>query len=778
MFIKTALKPSVVFLLLIVWLISGDPVDAQSEGVKTFSLSCRSANLRSVLAQLAIQKGINITGLDSLDNGLTVTTHLNAVPFDEGLKALLKPKGFTFEKRNEIYFIIKSPPAHPRLSLNISDTLLSIDASGTDVNQVIRALAQAGISITSEQNLTGTITAHLIDQPIQKALPMLFADFTLHETDGIYRITERAISVQGSSTILIQGGRISLSAHNTSLTELMSEVAERLNINLSVIGEIDRPVSLRIKNKPLDELLEALAQMTGHSYHTVDDLHFFGKAELNQEEINPLIQRKTIWLKHLQAKEVLNLLPADIPKQNVTISEAHNTVTVAGTGELIASTKQFLLELDIDSDAIRSRQPKGTIAIAVDEQTQLLTVDLKNAPLFDVIRQLSIHTAVDVVFLGVDGIVQTSSASLPKESATTPKQATKAHSVTLRLTQATLEKVLNALFIGSRYAYRWTAANGDQQPMLIVGEGGHEPFASSVLHSLSYLDVVAVMELLPQPKDVIITPLDFLNALLLTGSREQIAQYKAKIAAMDRPQPQAMIKLYLLELTKGTRDELGLSIEGMDNRTTFTVDDGSSFNFDSLNRVPKAFGAKLSALVKQNKGKVLANPSLAVVNGRQAKIEIGGRHLFETNNPIYPTIGSTFNPGQEATGGITTYSSYPPSTYRSHFTIETGLMLELTPSIGASGQVSMDIQLAIRDADSLSREASSLSQRLITTNISVPNQGTVVIGGLLQEKKKEQLSQVPLLWRIPLIGKYLFTSKQTTIEQTELVVIIQPTVLK
>lgn len=691
-----------IVLFLFLWLLGAVGVDAEQESVNTFSLSCRDASLRSVLASLSIQKGINIAGLDSIDSGLTVTIHLESVAVDAGLNALLSPQGFTFEKRDEIYFIQTQspaqPPRHPPHSTH---------ASGTDIN------------------------------------------------------------------IVIQGELISLKADDASLTEILAELAKRLKINLSVVGEIEREVTVSLFDKPLADLFYSLAKMTGYTYYTEGDLHFFGKASVLPEQMNPLIQSKTIWLKHLQAREVLNLLPADIPKPHVTVSETHNTVTIVGAAELIKRTEQFLKELDIDSDTLRSRSTKGTIAIAVDKQTQRLTVDIKNAPLFDVIRQLSIHTGVDVVFLYAD-------SDVPKETATTDKSSVsppKVDRVTVRLTEARLEAVLKALFIGSRYAYRWTEAKEGLKPMLIIGQANREPFTAQEFHSLKYLDVVDVMELLPQPKDVVITPLPSPNALLLTGSKQNMDRYKAKIEAIDLPQPMAMIRLYLLELTKGNRDELGLTIEGVDNRATLTVDDGSRFNFDSLKSVPKAFGAKLNALVKENRGKVLANPSLAVVNGHKASIEIGGRHLFETNNPIYPTIGSTLNTGQQRTEGITTFNSYPPSIYRSHFTIETGLMLELTPSIGASKEVSMDIQLSIRDASELSREASSLNQRLITTTISVPDKGMVVIGGLLQEKEKEQVSRLPLLWRLPLIGKYLFTSTETMVEQTELVVIIQPEVI-
>ena len=126
-----------------------------------------------------------------------------------------------------------------------------------------------------------------------------------------------------------------------------------------------------------------MAQMTGYTYRQVDDLHFFGSPDIKANEVNPLIDRKTIWLTHLEADTVLNLLPISIPKQNIVVSATHNTVTVVGSQKLIRETEQFLAELDTADDAIRGRRKRGAISIDVDNDTGLLTVDLLNASRFD-----------------------------------------------------------------------------------------------------------------------------------------------------------------------------------------------------------------------------------------------------------------------------------------------------------------------------------------------------------------------------------------------------------
>lgn len=751
-----------------------------------FSLSCRGASLRDVLGSLAAQKGINLAGIDVIPPSLSLTAHLDAVPLETGLRALLAPKGFTVEQRGGmtdhssggIYFIEQLPPENQRLSVDISGGQLSVDANMADVNHVIRALARAGVNITSASNLAGKVTAHLQNQPLDKALPILFADFTLRVSDGIYRVEPPSPLQQAGSTLFITGERISITAHNASLTLLLTELAERAGINLSIVGDIERDVSLRLDNKTLSQLLTDMAHMTGYTYRRVDDLHLFGSPEIKADEVNPLIERKTIWLKHLAADTVLNLLPIHIPKQNIVVSAAHNTVTVVGSQQLIREAEQFLAELDTDDDTIRGRRKPGAISIDVDKETGLLTLDLLNAPRADVIRELSIATGADMVFLDDNSAKPEAPASSPadiRRAAAEPEPSASADTVTLRQKGAALSSVLSALFLGSGYGYKWTKSNPDAKRMLIIGSEMHAPFSESALIALHYLTVPKAMELLPTPLNVNISPLTDRSALLVTGSPSRIDAFRKYLQTIDVPQQQAMIQLYLLELTKGNRDELGLSVGASDNRTAIEMKDGLGFSFDSLSSVPAAFSTKLAALVEQNRGKLLANPSLAVVNGQKASIDIGGKHLFETNNPIYPAIGV----GEStATPAIPTYGGYAPSVYRSLFTIETGILLELTPVIGASGEVTMEIRLAIRNADQLSREASSLDQRLIQTTISVADAGVVVIGGLLQEKEIQEVSRVPILGRIPLLGGLLFTSKETTAEQTELIVIIQPKVGK
>ena len=67
-------------------------------------------------------------------------------------------------------------------------------------------------------------------------------------------------------------------------------------------------------------------------------------------------------------------------------------------------------------------------------------------------------------------------------------------------------------------------------------------------------------------------------------------------------------------------------------------------------------------------------------------------------------------------------------------------------------------------------------KRAATTLVRVKNGQTLVMGGLLQSQEDKQVTKVPFLGYIPLIG-WLFTHVITTRQNTDLVIFITPTIV-
>ena len=64
----------------------------------------------------------------------------------------------------------------------------------------------------------------------------------------------------------------------------------------------------------------------------------------------------------------------------------------------------------------------------------------------------------------------------------------------------------------------------------------------------------------------------------------------------------------------------------------------------------------------------------------------------------------------------------------------------------------------------------------ISTRVSIPDQGTVLLGGLTLAGEKEIESGVPVLSKIPLIGR-LFSSKSEVKDKQILMILVKPTII-
>jgi type II secretory pathway component GspD/PulD (secretin) len=528
--------------------------------------------------------------------------------------------------------------------------------------------------------------------------------------------------------------------------------------------------------------------MTGNTYRRVGDIHFFGKSTVQPNQINPLLEQKIIWLKHLDAQELPLMLPVDIPKQNLTFAPDHNAIILLGTAEMIQDVEQIIASLDVADDAIRTRQQWAT-AIEVDQDTELLTVDVKDAAIERVIREIAIRTGINVLILGegdTPSIGRRSRRAVrtrrnPSTAQGTQTQQTQSqavqqtsrgsvrvglrNTVSLRLADATLKAVLAGLLKGTGYTYKVEEHYGTDLYIVGTGElmaGGINPLVTSKQVPLNYLDSTKALELLPATvPDASITVIPDQNALMVMGTEGMVESIETYLKEIDVPTPQVMIQVYLLELTHGSRGQLGLSLGGEENRTTISVGPGFALSFDTLARVPQAFAASLEALVNENRGQVLANPLVTVVSGQTASINVGLTTLFETTTEIYRGADIPI-------GGATRHAFNE---------IDTGIDLELTPWISAADEITMHINPNISDADVISKETSTIRTRSIDTDVRVSNGGMIIIGGLLQEKEIVSVDKVPVLHYLPLLGR-LFTSRTTSTEQTELIVIIQPKIIE
>jgi general secretion pathway protein D len=180
------------------------------------------------------------------------------------------------------------------------------------------------------------------------------------------------------------------------------------------------------------------------------------------------------------------------------------------------------------------------------------------------------------------------------------------------------------------------------------------------------------------------------------------------------------------------------------------------FSYTIANRAGQV-QAVLNTLAKKNLVNVISSPSIMVLDNHNAQIQVGDQQPIQSS--------TTLNTAQFQTSTIE---------YKN-----TGVMLDVLPSVNAGGLVTMDVNQDVTDVGPLDAATGQRSflQRAIASRVAVRSGETVVLGGLIRDNTSRGKTGIPWLQDIPVLGG-LFRTTSRTNNRTELVVLITPRALQ
>lgn len=175
------------------------------------------------------------------------------------------------------------------------------------------------------------------------------------------------------------------------------------------------------------------------------------------------------------------------------------------------------------------------------------------------------------------------------------------------------------------------------------------------------------------------------------------------------------------------------------------------------------------ALETTEKFRILSRPVVYTTNNKKAVISSGQRVPYTSSTLTSTSITGT---AVNQSAGVTANITY----------LDILLKLEVLPLINANKDVTLVIvQTNNNDLGEKSfgagNSAPIISAQELTTTVTVPSGGTVVLGGLIVEKTEGDDSGLPFIMRIPVLG-YLFKQTTRAVERRELLVLLQPTVVE
>jgi type IV pilus assembly protein PilQ len=272
------------------------------------------------------------------------------------------------------------------------------------------------------------------------------------------------------------------------------------------------------------------------------------------------------------------------------------------------------------------------------------------------------------------------------------------------------------------------------------------------------------------------------NTLLVRDTTSNLEQARRLVNRLDIPVRQVLIESRIVAATDDFNRELGVrwgvsrdttndgegavlapgstGIEELVNNDTLT--DRFNVNLPANNptgtlalalaKLP--FGTflelELSAMQAEGRGEIISSPRVITSNQREALIEQGVEI-----------------PYQEASSSGATSTSFRKAV----------LSMAVTPQITPDDRVIMDLRVTRDSVGELFAGVPSIDTREVDTQVLVDNGETVVLGGIYERTRNDQVSRVPFFSNLPFVGK-LFRNSIKEDDKSELLVFVTPKIVK
>lgn len=279
------------------------------------------------------------------------------------------------------------------------------------------------------------------------------------------------------------------------------------------------------------------------------------------------------------------------------------------------------------------------------------------------------------------------------------------------------------------------------------------------------------------------------NTISFYGTLKQYEQIKNFLQEQDKPQKQVSLEAKVTAIQKDAAKDLGVSWEwsklpqSPEHEITYDTvkhtvinEDGSKEeitdylpvdevtrkwnddeNIPGVIRFGKGvdgypyefyYAAKIDALISDGKANILARPNITTIQGKEAVINIG------SEVPV-PTVSTT---------NSTTTTSIK---YR-----EAGIILKCTPRVNEDGIITVKVHTEVISPMYVEdMKAYRFQKRSADTIVRLKDGQTMVIGGLIGSDEAKQMSKIPFLGDIPILGN-LFKHIQKSKSDTEVMIFL------
>lgn len=239
-----------------------------------------------------------------------------------------------------------------------------------------------------------------------------------------------------------------------------------------------------------------------------------------------------------------------------------------------------------------------------------------------------------------------------------------------------------------------------------------------------------------------------LNAVVLMGTPAEVAAFKALIDKIDQPLSSVVLETQIVELTNSAAKDVGIDFtSGGGPISALTYKVGSLATGQGAGTLQAAIFDQVS----HGRGRIIAKPRIVALNGSPASILTGDSLPILTNIVV------------SGVNAIQQQVQY----------VNVGVNLQIQPRISSDGYVTSHLFSEVSSVTAFSQGFPQISQRQASTSATVKDGDSFVIGGLLKESEISNMSKIPLLGDLPILGAF-FRVRHDSSQSTNLYIIVTP----
>jgi len=256
------------------------------------------------------------------------------------------------------------------------------------------------------------------------------------------------------------------------------------------------------------------------------------------------------------------------------------------------------------------------------------------------------------------------------------------------------------------------------------------------------------------------------NILVVRGTPDMVAVAEKLIRAHDLPDPEVMLEVEVLEVSRDKASEIG--IQWPTSATVSTPPSASTLS--GLSHLPlsqlqiSSLSATLNLQALDTDSNILASPRIRVRDREKAKILIGDK---------VPVITNSLTPVATGSSVVTGSVQY----------LDVGIKLEVEPHVYLEGDVGIKMSIEVSNIINQVTNAASgsvayeIGTRSAQTSLRLRDGETQILAGLINDQTTSAYSHVPGMVNFPILGQ-LFGSDKSDHSKDEIVLSITPHVLR